>query len=206
MDPDLNRLPNGSKVITRPPRLSQASVLGQYPSLHIAGKIANRLAKNESSLVFLMDGNLVNLVGVVALSAWQVLLMASYMGVPVVLLTMSFRAMPKYFPQLSGQGLFPNLNEQYHCKKKNYCNNHNARKNVAEIPPNAQKPVIRVRVLRQKKIKMSITQSILLRIAIISCFWNWKNHSTSTYELGLEISAPSQKIFTLQFPWPSLKF
>ena len=53
-------------------------------------------------MVFLTDGNLVNLVGVVALFSWQVLSMASYFGVPVVLLTMSFRAMPKYFPQLSG--------------------------------------------------------------------------------------------------------
>ena len=74
--------------------------------------------------------------------------MASYFGVPVVLLTMSFRAMPKYFPQLSGYGVFLDPNEKYCCKKKNYCNNHNARKNVAEIPPNAQKPIIRARVLR----------------------------------------------------------
>ena len=57
--------------------------------------------KMTSLLVFLMDGNLVNLMGVVALFAWQVLSMASYFGVLVVLLTMSFRAMPKYFPQLS---------------------------------------------------------------------------------------------------------
>ena len=56
------------------------------------------LNKNDISLVFLMDENLVNLVGVVALFAWQVLSMASYFEVPVVLLTMSFRAMSKYFP------------------------------------------------------------------------------------------------------------
>ena len=74
--------------------------------------------------------------------------MARYFGVPVVLLTMSFRAMPKYFPQLSRQGLFPDPNEKYCYKKKNYCNNHSARKNVAEIPLNAQKPVIRARVLK----------------------------------------------------------
>ena len=71
--------------------------MGKYPSLHGVGKTANRLAKNESSLVFLTDGNLVNLVGVVAIFAWQVLSMASYFGVPVVPLTMSFRAMPEYF-------------------------------------------------------------------------------------------------------------
>ena len=76
--------------------------MGQYPSLHGAGKTANCLAKKDSDLVFLTDGNLVNLVGVVALFAWQVLSMASYFRVPVVLLTMSFRDMPKYFPQLSG--------------------------------------------------------------------------------------------------------
>ena len=100
MDPRYIQLPNGSKVVTRPSRLSQG-VLGQYPSFHDVGKIANRLVKNNNSLVFLTDGNL-NLVGVVALFAWQVLSMASYFGVPVVLLTMSFRAMPKYFLQLSG--------------------------------------------------------------------------------------------------------
>ena len=76
--------------------------MGKYPSLHGAGKTTNRLAKNDISLVFLMDGNLVNLVGVVSLFAWHVLSMASYFGVPVVLLTMSFRDMPKYFLQLSG--------------------------------------------------------------------------------------------------------
>ena len=79
-----------------------ACVLGKYASLHNVGKTANRLAKNDNSLVFLTDGNLVNLVGVVALFTWQVLSMASYFEVLVVLLTISLRAMPKYFPQLSG--------------------------------------------------------------------------------------------------------
>ena len=41
---------------------------------------------------------LVNQVGVITLFAWQVLSMASYFGVPVVLLTMSFSDIPKYFP------------------------------------------------------------------------------------------------------------
>ena len=76
--------------------------MGKYPSLHGAGKTANLLDKNENSLVFLMDGNLVNLVGVIALFTWQFLSMTSYFGVPVVLLIMSIRAMPKFFPQLSG--------------------------------------------------------------------------------------------------------
>ena len=76
--------------------------MGKYPSLHGVGKIANCLAKNNSSLVFITDGNLVNLVGIVSLFAWQVLSMASYFRVLVILLTMSFRDMPKYFPQLSG--------------------------------------------------------------------------------------------------------
>ena len=79
-----------------------ACVLGQYPSLHGAGKTDNCLTTNDNSLVFLMGENLVNLVGVVSLFAWEVLSMASYFRVPVVLLRMSFRAMPKYFPQLSG--------------------------------------------------------------------------------------------------------
>ena len=60
------------------------------------------MAKNDSALVFLTDENLVNLVGVVSLFAWQVLSMASHFEVPVVLLRISFRDMPKYFPQLSG--------------------------------------------------------------------------------------------------------
>ena len=49
--------------------------------------------------------------------------------------------------------LFPDPNEKYYCKSKKYCNYHSARKNVAEIPPNAQKPVIRARVSRQKLLK-----------------------------------------------------
>ena len=73
MDPRYIRLPNGSKVGTRPPRMSHAGVLGQYPSLHDIGKTANLLDKNDSSLVFLTDENLVNLVGVISLYSWQVL-------------------------------------------------------------------------------------------------------------------------------------
>ena len=60
------------------------------------------MATNDNSLVFLIGGNLVNSVGVVALFAWQVLSMASYFRVPMVILTMSFRVVPKYFPQLNG--------------------------------------------------------------------------------------------------------
>ena len=100
MDPRYIRLPNGSKEVTRPPRLSQAWVLGHYPSLHSAGKTDNHLATNNSSLVFLTCGNLVNPVGVVALFSWKVLSLASYFRVPMVLLIMIFRAEPKYFPQL----------------------------------------------------------------------------------------------------------
>ena len=47
-----------------------ASILGKCPYLHGAGKTTNRLATNDSSLVFLTGGNLVNLVGVVDLFAW----------------------------------------------------------------------------------------------------------------------------------------
>ena len=88
--------------VTRPPRLSDDLRIGAVPSLQGAGKTTNCLATNCSSLVFLMDGNLVNPVGVIALFDWQVLSMASYFEVPVVLLTTSFREIPKYFPQLSG--------------------------------------------------------------------------------------------------------
>ena len=42
--------------------------------------------------------------GVVAHFAWQFLLVASYFGVPMVLLTMSFWEKPKYFPQLKQLG------------------------------------------------------------------------------------------------------
>ena len=84
--------------------------MGKYPSLHDACKTTNHLAKNNSSLVFITDGNLVNLVGIVSLFAWQVLSMASYFGVPMIILTMIFRDMPKYFPQLSGWNLYPNTN------------------------------------------------------------------------------------------------
>ena len=38
--------------------------------------------------------------GVIARFAWQFLSVASYFGVPVVLLTMIFWAEPKYFPRL----------------------------------------------------------------------------------------------------------
>ena len=54
--------------------------------------------------------------------------------------------------------------------------------------------------------KMSITQSILLRITIVAYLWNWNNHSTFTHVIRIEIWAPCQNIFALQFPRPSLKF
>ena len=93
--------------------------MGQYPSLHGAGKTANRLAKNESFLVFFTDGNLVNLVGVVALFAWQVLSMASYFRVLVVLFTMIFRENPKFFPQLWQLG-FMSQTECYYVNLINF--------------------------------------------------------------------------------------
>ena len=45
-------------------------------------------------------GSASQLVGVVARFAWQFLSAASYFGVPMVLLTMSFWEEPKYFPWL----------------------------------------------------------------------------------------------------------
>ena len=74
--------------------------MGKYPSIHRIGKTSNRLATNDSSLFFLTGGNLVNSVGVVTLFDWKVLSLASYFGVLVVLLIISFRENPKHFPQL----------------------------------------------------------------------------------------------------------
>ena len=62
------------KVVSRPPRLPEDSA-----GLFRTG------ASTQSE-------------GVVARFAWQFLSTASYFGVPVVLLTMSFWAKPKYFP------------------------------------------------------------------------------------------------------------
>ena len=47
-----------------------ASLLGQYPSLHKVGKTTNHFSTNIISLVFVIGGNLVNLVGVVPLFVW----------------------------------------------------------------------------------------------------------------------------------------
>ena len=91
--------------VTQPPRLSNGLLIGAVPSLHGASKTANRLFTNDNSLVFLMGGNLVNHMGVVTLFAWQVLSMAIYFRVPMVLLAMSFRENLKYFPQLLRMGL-----------------------------------------------------------------------------------------------------
>ena len=102
IDPMYVQLPKGLRESLGHQGCLTACVLGQYTSLHGAGKTSNRLATNDNSLVFLMGGNLVNLVGVVSLFTWKVLSMASYFGIHVVLLTMSFMDMPKYFPQLSG--------------------------------------------------------------------------------------------------------
>ena len=77
-------------------------VLGQYPSLHDSSKTDNRFATNKMSWLS-SHVELVNQIGFVALFTWQVHSMANYFGVPVVLLIMSVRAMPKHFPQLSEQ-------------------------------------------------------------------------------------------------------
>ena len=44
--------------------------------------------------------------GVIARFVWQFLLAANYFGVPVILLTMSFWAEPKYFPWLRQSGIY----------------------------------------------------------------------------------------------------
>ena len=82
MDPRYVRLPKCSWDSLSHQGCLTACILGLYPSLHDTGKTANYLATNDNSLVFFS--------------------MASYFTVPMVLLTMSFRDMPKYLPLLSG--------------------------------------------------------------------------------------------------------
>ena len=70
------------KVVTRPPRLPK-----------------------DSACLF-PHGSASQSVGVVARFTWKFLLVASYFGIPVVLLTMNFWAEPKYFPQLRQSGTY----------------------------------------------------------------------------------------------------
>ena len=79
-----------------------------------------------------MDGNLVNLVGVVALFAWQVLSMASYFEVLVVLLTMSFRDYDQVLPTVKQIGIILGSKPATEAKKKNW----------AEISSNEPKKVL----------------------------------------------------------------
>ena len=119
---------------------------------------------------------LVNQVGVVALFAGKSSQWASYFGVPVVLLIMSFRAYAQVLPTVKLRGIIP---------RSKLATEKNLGKNSTQC---------------------SKTRSILLRIAIIACFWNGNNHSASTHEIGIEIWALGQKIFSPQFPRPSPKF
>ena len=66
----------------------------------------------KTALGFFLTGVSTQSEGVVSHFDWQFLSMARYFGVHVVLLTMSFRVIPKYFPQLSKDGLFPGPNLQ----------------------------------------------------------------------------------------------
>ena len=59
----------------------------------------------ETALGFFLTGVLVNQFGN-SHFVWKFLSMASYFGVCVVLLTMSFRAEPKYFPWLRQSGTY----------------------------------------------------------------------------------------------------
>ena len=68
---------------------------------HSATKIAKRQCLDFSSWAFSTQS-----VGVVAHFAWQFLSAASYFGVPVVLLTMSFWEEPKHFPWLRQSGTY----------------------------------------------------------------------------------------------------
>ena len=97
MDPRYVQLPKGSGDSLSHQYCLTACVLGQYPSLHDLVKLITTLPQTKA-LGLPYGWKLVIRVGVAALFSWQVLSMASYFKVPVVLLIMSFRAMPKYFP------------------------------------------------------------------------------------------------------------
>ena len=60
----------------------------------------------KTVLGFFLTGVSTQSKGVLAHFAWQFLSAASYFGVPMVLLTMSFWAEPKYFPQLKQSGTY----------------------------------------------------------------------------------------------------
>ena len=59
------------------------------------------------------------------------------------------------------------------------------------------------KLLRGKKFVWTLTQSIQLRIFIITPFWNWNDHSPSSPIDIITIWAPYEKISTLQFTRPS---
>ena len=54
----------------------------------------------KTTLGFFLMGVSTRSVGVIAYFAWRFLSTTGYFGVPVVLLIMSFRVKPKYFPRL----------------------------------------------------------------------------------------------------------
>ena len=57
-------------------------------------------------LGFFLMGVSTQSMGVIACFTWKLLSVASYFGVPVVLLTMSFWVDPKYFPWLRQSGTY----------------------------------------------------------------------------------------------------
>ena len=71
-----------------------------------------------TTLGFPHGWELVNQVGVVSLFTWQVLSMANYFGVPVVLLTMSFRAYAQVLPIVKRIGIIPRSEPAIEAKKK----------------------------------------------------------------------------------------
>ena len=106
MDPRYVRLPIDSRDSLGHQCCLMACVLGQYPSLHGSGKTDNHLA-TTTALCLPHWWELVNQVGVVALFAWQVLSMASYFRVPVVLLTVIFRDYSQVLPTVKRIGIIP---------------------------------------------------------------------------------------------------
>ena len=100
--------------------------IGQYPSLHAQVELITTLP--QTTALGLPHGwELVNQVGVVALFASRSCQWASYFGVPMVLITMSFRAYAQVLPIVKRRGIIPRSEPA--TEKKNW----------AEIPPNVQK-------------------------------------------------------------------
>ena len=95
MDPRYVQLPKGSGDSLGHQCFLTSYVLGHYPILHGSGKTDSSIFAQTTTLGLPHGWELVNQVGFVSLFTWQVLSMANYFGVPLVLLKNIFRDIPK---------------------------------------------------------------------------------------------------------------